>query len=127
MVLAGGDPLFYGVARYLCDKLGKDRFEVIPHVSTMQLAFARVKESWEEAFLTNLAGHSLGTVLENVRGAKRSACLPAIHAARRAWLNRCWMRGSITLRATSARTWGRPTNASRVANSTSLPPATTVV
>ena len=27
-----------------------------PHVSSMQLAFARVKESWEEAFLANLAG-----------------------------------------------------------------------
>ena len=59
VVLACGDPLFYGVARYLCDKLGKDRFEVVPHVSSMQLAFARVKESWEEAFLTNLANHGL--------------------------------------------------------------------
>jgi precorrin-6Y C5,15-methyltransferase (decarboxylating) len=38
VVLALGDPLFYGMARYLCDKLGKDRFEVIPHVSSMQLA-----------------------------------------------------------------------------------------
>src|SRR6516164_9823606 len=55
VLLAPGDPLFYGVARYLCDRLGKDRFEVLPHVSSMQLAFARVKESWEEAFLTNLA------------------------------------------------------------------------
>jgi precorrin-6Y C5,15-methyltransferase (decarboxylating) len=67
VVLASGDPLFYGVARYLCDKLGKDRFEVVPHVSSMQLAFARVKESWEEAFLTNLANHPLESVLEKVR------------------------------------------------------------
>src|ERR1043166_8425385 len=49
VVVASGDPLFYGVARYLCDKLGQDRFEVWPHVSSMQLAFARIKESWEEA------------------------------------------------------------------------------
>ena len=67
VVLASGDPLFYGVARYLCDKLGKDRFTVVPHVSSMQLAFARVKESWEEAFLTNLAGHSVDQVLEKIR------------------------------------------------------------
>lgn len=66
-VLAGGDPLFYGVAQYLCEKLGKDRFEVLPHVSSMQLAFARVKESWEEAFLTNLATHSLESVLDRIR------------------------------------------------------------
>src|SRR5262249_51274100 len=66
-VLASGDPLFYGVARYLCDKLGKDRFEVVPHVSSMQLAFARVKESWEDAYLTNLASHPLESVIEKTR------------------------------------------------------------
>jgi len=71
VVLAVGDPLFYGVARYLCNRLGKDRFEVVPHVSSMQLAFARVKESWEEAFLTNLATHDVRTVLEQVRSAEK--------------------------------------------------------
>jgi len=71
VVLASGDPLFYGMARYLCDKLGKDRFQVIPHVSSMQLAFARVKESWEEAVLTNLANHDLESVLDKIRVADK--------------------------------------------------------
>ncbi len=44
-IVATGDPLFYGTARYLCDKLGPDLFDVIPHVSSMQLAFAKLKES----------------------------------------------------------------------------------
>ena len=70
VLVSSGDPLFYGVARYLCDKLGKDRFEVLPHVSSMQLAFARIKESWEEAFLTNLANHSLDSVLDRIRTAE---------------------------------------------------------
>jgi precorrin-6Y C5,15-methyltransferase (decarboxylating) len=70
VIVASGDPLFYGVARYLCDRLGKDRFEVLPHVSSMQLAFARIKESWEEAYLTNLANHPLETVLDRVRTAE---------------------------------------------------------
>jgi precorrin-6B C5,15-methyltransferase / cobalt-precorrin-6B C5,C15-methyltransferase len=70
VVLAGGDPLFYGVARYLCERLGKDHFEVLPHVSSMQLAFARVKETWEEAYLTNLATHPLETVLDRIRTAE---------------------------------------------------------
>ena len=69
VVLASGDPLFYGTARYVCSRLGKDRFEVVPHVSSMQLAFARVKESWEEAFLANLAGQSIERVVERIRGA----------------------------------------------------------
>jgi precorrin-6Y C5,15-methyltransferase (decarboxylating) len=67
VVLASGDPLFYGTARYVCTKLGKDRFEVVPHVSSMQLAFARVKESWEEAFLANLAGQSIERVIDRIR------------------------------------------------------------
>jgi precorrin-6Y C5,15-methyltransferase (decarboxylating) len=70
VIVASGDPLFYGVARYLCDKLGKDRFEVLPHVSSMQLAFARIKESWEEAYLTNLASHPLDMVLDRIRTAE---------------------------------------------------------
>ena len=71
VVLVSGDPLFYGLARYLCEKLGKDRFEVLPHVSSMQLAFARVKESWEEAYLTNLANRPLEAVLEQIRIAEK--------------------------------------------------------
>jgi precorrin-6Y C5,15-methyltransferase (decarboxylating) len=71
VVLATGDPLFYGTARFLCDRLGKDRFEVVPHVSTMQMAFARVKESWDEAYLTNLANQTLERVVERVRTAEK--------------------------------------------------------
>ena len=70
VVVATGDPLFYGVARYLCDRLGKDRFEVLPHVSSMQLAFARVKETWEEAYLTDLSTRTLDAVLDRVRVAE---------------------------------------------------------
>lgn len=70
-VLVTGDPLFYGLARYFCDRLGAERCEIIPHVSSMQMAFARVKESWDEAYLTNLANHSLDTVVEKIRVASK--------------------------------------------------------
>jgi precorrin-6Y C5,15-methyltransferase (decarboxylating) len=71
VLVSEGDPLFYGVARYLSDRLGKDQFEVVPHVSSMQLAFARVKESWEDAYLTNLAGRPLEAVIDRVRTAEK--------------------------------------------------------
>jgi precorrin-6Y C5,15-methyltransferase (decarboxylating) len=67
VIVAGGDPLFYGVARYLCDRLGKETFEVVPHVSSMQLAFARIKETWEEAYLTDLSARPLETVIDRIR------------------------------------------------------------
>jgi precorrin-6Y C5,15-methyltransferase (decarboxylating) len=71
VVLTPGDPLFYGTARFLCDRLGKDRFEVTPHVSSMQLAFARVKESWDDAYLTNLATQPLELIVEKTRTAAK--------------------------------------------------------
>ena len=71
VMLASGDPLFYGIARFLTDAFGKDRFEVVPHVSSMQLAFARVKESWDDAYLSNLATQSLDRVVDSIRTAER--------------------------------------------------------
>lgn len=67
VLLTSGDPLFYGIARFLCEQLGKDRFEVLPHVSSMQLAFARIKENWDEAYLANLANQPLDRVIQASR------------------------------------------------------------
>src|SRR5262245_15780110 len=77
VLVSSGDPLFYGIARYLCDRLGKDQFEVVPHVSSMQLAFARVKESWEDAYLTSLAGRPLEAVVDRIRTAEKVGLFPS--------------------------------------------------
>ncbi|TWT47819.1 precorrin-6y C5,15-methyltransferase (decarboxylating) subunit CbiE [Botrimarina hoheduenensis] len=66
-----GDPMFYGLARFLTDRFGKDRFEVLPHVSSMQLAFARVMESWDEAYLTDVSQHPLPTIVDRIRTAQK--------------------------------------------------------
>ena len=71
VVLSAGDPLFYGTARFLCNRIGKSRIRVIPSVSTMQLAFARVKENWDEAYLTDLGNQSIDHVVQKVRSAER--------------------------------------------------------
>lgn len=70
VILVNGDPLFYGLARFLADSVGKDRLEVVPHVSSMQLAFARIKEPWDDAYLTNLATVPLDRVVETIRGSE---------------------------------------------------------
>ena len=83
VILASGDPLFFGTARYLTSRLGKERFQVTPHVSTMQLAFARVMESWDEAYLADLANHRLEAIVDKVRVAEKvglfttESCTPA--------------------------------------------------
>jgi precorrin-6Y C5,15-methyltransferase (decarboxylating) len=92
VMLIYGDPMFYGLARYVCDKLGKERFVVVPHVSSMQLAFARVMETWEEAYLTDLAKHPLEPVLEKIRTAQKVGMFTTDHvgpdAVARALLDR---------------------------------------
>jgi precorrin-6Y C5,15-methyltransferase (decarboxylating) len=72
VLLLYGDPMFYGLARYVSERLGKERFVVVPHVSSMQLAFARVMETWEEAYLSDLAKHPLDAVLEKIRTAQKA-------------------------------------------------------
>lgn len=59
VVLASGDPLFYGIGKYLCNALSKNTVEIIPFVSSMQMAFAKVKESWEDACLVSVHARPL--------------------------------------------------------------------
>ncbi|WP_233578960.1 precorrin-6y C5,15-methyltransferase (decarboxylating) subunit CbiE [Tautonia sociabilis] len=71
VMVSTGDPLFYGIARFLFDRLGEDRFEIIPHVSSMQLAFARVKESWDDAYLADLGARPLEAIVARIRHAEK--------------------------------------------------------
>ncbi|MBV2192106.1 MAG: precorrin-6y C5,15-methyltransferase (decarboxylating) subunit CbiE [Azonexus sp.] len=48
VALATGDPLCHGIAAWLTGKLGPQGFEILPAVSTLQLAFARFKTAWQD-------------------------------------------------------------------------------
>jgi precorrin-6Y C5,15-methyltransferase (decarboxylating) len=67
VVLASGDPNFYGIASYLTAKLGKDIVEIIPNVSAMQVAFAHIKESWEDAVFASVHSRPIEDIVETVR------------------------------------------------------------
>ncbi|MFO0753958.1 MAG: precorrin-6y C5,15-methyltransferase (decarboxylating) subunit CbiE [Thermodesulfovibrionales bacterium] len=55
-LLASGDPLFSGIGRRAVNEFGKDAVEILPELSSIQMAFARVKEPWDDAFLLSLHG-----------------------------------------------------------------------
>ncbi|TAK09992.1 MAG: precorrin-6y C5,15-methyltransferase (decarboxylating) subunit CbiE [Candidatus Manganitrophaceae bacterium] len=63
VVLASGDPLFYGIGAFLIKRIGKERVEIYPAVSAIQLAFARVKEPWQEAALVSLHAKPIENLL----------------------------------------------------------------
>lgn len=75
VVLASGDPGFFGIAGLLVERLGKDRVEIIPAVSSLQLAFARIKESWDDASFLSVHGRSLVDLAKSVAGRPKVAIL----------------------------------------------------
>ena len=75
VVLASGDPSFFGVGKLLVRRLGKERVEILPQVSSVQLAFARIKESWEDATFLSLHGRSAEGFVQAVSESKKLAIL----------------------------------------------------
>jgi precorrin-6Y C5,15-methyltransferase (decarboxylating) len=59
-VLATGDPLCHGIGKYLGDKLGRDAIDVLPNLSILQLAFARLRLAWQDAHICSIHGKDAG-------------------------------------------------------------------
>ncbi|TYP71332.1 precorrin-6y C5,15-methyltransferase (decarboxylating) subunit CbiE [Paenibacillus methanolicus] len=72
VVLASGDPLFYGIGGYLAGKL---QAEIYPNVSSVQHAFARIGESWQDAELLSVHGRSLRGLAQRLDGKAKAALL----------------------------------------------------
>ncbi|MBI5286875.1 MAG: precorrin-6y C5,15-methyltransferase (decarboxylating) subunit CbiE, partial [Deltaproteobacteria bacterium] len=58
VVLATGDPNFFGIADFIIKRFGKGAVEIIPNVTTMQEAFARIKEGWGDARFLSVHGRN---------------------------------------------------------------------
>ena len=56
VVLASGDPLFFGIGRLLLTLFPAEQLVFHPQVSAMQLAFSRLKLPWQDATLVSVHG-----------------------------------------------------------------------
>ncbi len=56
VVLASGDPMLYGIAKYLNQQLGKDKVQVVSGISSMQYLFARIGLDMNDVYLTSSHG-----------------------------------------------------------------------
>ena len=63
VVLASGDPGFYGVASTLLRHLPPTEVEIIPHTSSLQVAFARAGIPWSDAIFTSAHARPLAEVV----------------------------------------------------------------
>lgn len=56
VVLASGDPLFFGLGRLLLKALPAEALSFCPHPSSVQLAFSRLKLPWQDAKIVSIHG-----------------------------------------------------------------------
>ncbi|MDQ0160994.1 precorrin-6y C5,15-methyltransferase (decarboxylating) subunit CbiE [Aeribacillus alveayuensis] len=72
VILASGDPLFYGIGSFLASKINLD---IYPNVSSVQLAFARMGEKWQDAYMTSVHGRSMKGLAQRIDGKEKVALL----------------------------------------------------
>ena len=75
VVLASGDPLFFGLGRLLLANFPAKQLAFHPHVSAMQLAFSRIKLPWQDATLISLHGRSETLLAKAIRRGDRKIAL----------------------------------------------------
>lgn len=72
VILASGDPLFYGIGGYLSNKFS---VEIYPYLSSIQLAFSKMNEAWHDAYISSLHGRSISGFAQRIDGKDKVAIL----------------------------------------------------
>lgn len=68
VVLASGDPLYFGIGAYLSTALGRDNVAVYPNINAVAGAFSRITMSWHDAAVLSFHGRKIdGTHLEKFK------------------------------------------------------------
>ncbi|MEA5113104.1 MAG: precorrin-6y C5,15-methyltransferase (decarboxylating) subunit CbiE [Geobacteraceae bacterium] len=75
VVLSSGDPNFFGVARFMLRNLPKERIEIFPNVTSVQYAFARIKEPWDDAIFLSVHGRGLKSAIDRIIASDKAAVL----------------------------------------------------
>jgi precorrin-6Y C5,15-methyltransferase (decarboxylating) len=73
VILASGDPMFFGIGALAIDKLGAAHVAVLPAPSSMQLAFARAGLKWDDAEFLSLHGRARTGLLTRLRTLRKVA------------------------------------------------------
>jgi precorrin-6Y C5,15-methyltransferase (decarboxylating) len=69
VIVASGDPGFFGLVRLAASRLGPGRLVVHPAPSSVSLAFARLGDSWDDARVVSAHGRELDAAADAVAAA----------------------------------------------------------
>ncbi|MEI6704103.1 MAG: precorrin-6y C5,15-methyltransferase (decarboxylating) subunit CbiE, partial [Deltaproteobacteria bacterium] len=75
VILASGDPTFFGISRFLLRNLPKERIEIFPNVTSMQYAFARIKEPWDDGIFVSVHGRGMNQAVDKIIAAEKACVL----------------------------------------------------
>ncbi|MEU4883642.1 precorrin-6y C5,15-methyltransferase (decarboxylating) subunit CbiE [Streptomyces althioticus] len=75
VVLASGDPGFFGIVRALAERFGPERLDVRPGVSSVAAAFARAGLPWDDAVVVSAHGRDPRTAVNVCRARPKVAVL----------------------------------------------------
>ncbi len=75
VVLASGDPLFFGIGRLLLRNLPAASLEFIPNVTSVQYAFAKIKEPWDDTVFVSAHGRGLAEAVDRIVANDKAAVL----------------------------------------------------
>jgi precorrin-6Y C5,15-methyltransferase (decarboxylating) len=75
VVLASGDPLFFGIGRQLLRNFSEDELEFVPNVSSVQYAFAKLGIPWDDAVFLSCKGHASEDVVDRIVASDKVAVL----------------------------------------------------
>lgn len=75
VVLAAGDPLFFGIGRYLLRNLPVDKLEFLPNISSVQYAFCKIREPWDDAVFVSALGRGLKGAVDRIVANDKAAVL----------------------------------------------------
>ncbi len=75
VVLASGDPLFFGLGRYLLRNLAEELIEFLPNVTSVQYAFAKIREPWDDSVFISVHDRDLKDVVDRIVANDKAAIL----------------------------------------------------
>ena len=63
VILATGDPLFFGIGRILIKEFSREKLEFYPYLSSVQLAFNKLQIPWQSAKVISTHGRDINSLI----------------------------------------------------------------
>jgi precorrin-6Y C5,15-methyltransferase (decarboxylating) len=96
VVLASGDPLFYGIGARIAAELDHEALTIMPNITSVAAAFAHISEPWNDAIIVSLHGRDRQHQLFGALNARRTTAVltDARHSPQ--WLARRLMEKGVS-------------------------------